>query len=119
MVYVHADDNDAQVAARFSVPSLEGVPITGDLASFGDSDDAQVYTVISRWFTWKSETDLQIQLLIARAHPSLRRMGTTETARTGTGNVRRFPLQRQRNARCGGAMANTTGTGPRPPPPIR
>ena len=116
MVYVHTDDNEAQVVARFSVPSLEGVPMRGDLASFSDSDGAQVYTVISRWFTWKSETDLQIQLLLARAQPSLRRM---EAVRTEAGNVRSFAQQRQRTARCGGAMADTTGTGPRPPPPIR
>ena len=113
MVYVHADDNEARVAARFSVPSLEGVPMPGDLASFSDSDDAQVYTVISRWFTWKSETDLQIQLLLARAQPSLR---GTATVPMGTGNVRSFPQQRQRNTRRGGAMADTTGTGPRAPP---
>jgi len=69
VIYAYADD-DAHVAAHITVPSLEVVPMTGDLTSFGDSEDATVYRVISRWFTWKSATDLQIQLLLAHAHPS-------------------------------------------------
>lgn len=68
-------DDETQVAARFSVPSLQVVPMTGDLTSVGDGEDATVYRVISRWFTWRSETDLQIQLLLAYAHPLAVKIG--------------------------------------------
>ena len=68
VIYAFADDEDMPVVAHFPAP-LEVIPMTGDLISFGESEDATVYRVISRWFTWKSETDLRIQLLLAYAHP--------------------------------------------------
>ena len=97
VIYAHADD-EAQVTARITISSMEMVPMTGDLTSFGDSEDATVYRVVSRWFTWKSETDLQIQLLLAHANPSAARSGTTDDGVKRTRDVLRDPLQRKRSA---------------------
>ena len=97
VIYAYADD-DTQVAVRITVPSLAVVPNTGDLTSFGDSDDATVYRVVSRWFTWRSETDLQIQLLLAHVHPSSVRSGTADDGVKRSWDILRDPLQRKRSA---------------------